>query len=284
MSWAAVARKDFQDAARSKALWGLTALFVLFMAGMAYVFTLLGNSAGGQAPPELESVGLLVFLVSPVTLLIPITALVIAHKAIAGEVESGSAKFLLSLPHTRRDAVVGKVVGRSAVMGVAVLVGLAVAAAVVLGLYDSFDATAYAGFSVLAVLLAVLYTAIGVGLSAATNDSGRATILAVGFYVVFEVAWGLVSSGIYYLLNGSFSPVGGATPPEWYLLLNRLPPTSAFSSAVFGFLPGDLGTVATLFPQNPPLYLSKWAAVATMLVWFVVVPAVGYWRFQAADL
>lgn len=284
MSWLAVARKDFQDAGRSKALWGLTALFVLFMAGMAYVFTLLGNSAGGQAPPELESVGLLFFLVSPVTLLIPITGLVIAHKAVAGEVESGSAKFLLSLPHTRRDAVVGKVVGRSAVMCVAVLVGLVVAAAVVLGLYDSFDAAAYAGFSVLALLLAALYTAIGVGLSSATKDSGRATILAAAFFVVFEVAWGLVSRGIYYLLNGSFSPPMGATPPEWFLLLDRIPPSAAFSSAVFGFLPGNAGTVASFFPQDVPFYLSKWAAVATMLLWFVAVPALGYLRFRAADL
>lgn len=282
MSWTAIARKDFQDAARSRALWALTALFVLFMAGMAYVFTLFRDSAGAGAPPELESVGLLFFLVSPVTLLIPITGLVVAHKAVAGEVESGSAKFLLSLPHTRRDAVVGKVVGRSAVMGAAVLVGLAVAAVVVLGLYDSFDATAYVGFSVLALLLAALYTAIGVGLSAATNSGSRATILAAGFFVVFEVAWGLVPTGIYYLLNNSFGPSG--VPPEWYLLLNRIPPSAAFSSAVFGFLPGDAGTVANFFPQDVPFYLSKWAAVATMLLWFVVVPAVGYWRFRAADL
>jgi ABC-2 type transport system permease protein len=278
MSWSAVARKDFQDAARSKALWGLTALFVLFMAGVAYVFTLLGQQSGG----ELESVGLLVFLVNPVTLLIPITGLVVAHKAIAGEVESGSAKFLLSLPHTRRDVLVGKVVGRGAVMGLAVLAGLVVAAAVVVALYDAFDPMAYLGFSALAVLLAVMYTAIGVGLSAVTKDSGRATILAAGFYVVFEVAWSLVSSGIYYLLNGSFFPT--TAPPEWYLLMNRVPPAAAFSNAVFGFLPGELGTIGQLFPQNPPIYLSKWAAVLTLFVWLVAVPAVGYWRFEAADL
>jgi len=282
MSWTAIARKDFQDAARSRALWGLTALFVLFMAGMAWVFTLFRDSAGAGAPPELESVGLLFFLVSPVTLLIPITGLVVAHKAIAGEIESGSVKFLLSLPHTRRDAVVGKVAGRSAVMSAAVLVGLVVAAVVVLATYDSFDATAYVGFSVLAVLLAALYTAVGVGLSAFTKDGGRATILAIGFYVVFDLVWGVVPMGVNYLLNNSFVPSGA--PPEWYLLLNRVPPSSAFSSAVFGFLPGNSPAVAQYFPQDVPFYLSKWAAVATMLLWFVVVPALGYWRFQAADL
>ncbi|SEW16503.1 ABC transporter permease [Halobacterium jilantaiense] len=278
MSWTAIARKDFQDASRSKALWALTALFVLFMAGMAYVFTLVGDAGAG----ELDTVRLLSFLIGPVTLLIPLTALVMAHKAVASEVESGSAKFLLSLPHTRRDTVVGKVVGRSAVMGVAVLVGLVVAAIVVLGLYDAFDAMAYLGFSVLSLLLAAVFTAIGVGLSAMTKDTGRATILAAGFYIVFEVIWGVVSMGIHYLLNGSFFPMG--TPPDWYLLLNRIPPSSAFTTAVYRLLPGDYGVMASYFPDSAPFFLSEWAALVILLAWLVAVPAIGYWRFQAADL
>jgi len=189
MSWSVIAKKDFRDAGRSKALWALTALFVLFMAGMAYVYTLV-QSGGPAGAGELGSLGLIFFLISPVTLLIPLTALVMAHKSIAGEVESGSAKFLLSLPHPRRDAIIGKVVGRGAVMGVAVLVGLVVAAVVTVALYDSFDTMAYLGFAVLTVFLAVMYTAIGVGLSATTKDGGRATILVAGFYVFFELAWG----------------------------------------------------------------------------------------------
>lgn len=280
MTWSVIAKKDFRDASRSKALWGLTLLFVLFMAGAAYAYTLIQNSAGAGA--EVQSLGLIFFLISPVTILVPITGLVMAHKSIAGEVDTGSAKFLLSLPHTRRDAVVGKVVGRSAVLGVSVLVGFVVAAIVTVALYDTFDAAAFAAFAALTLLLTVMYTAIGVGLSASTKDSGRATILALGFYVVFELAWGLLVTGIYYLLNGSLGPTG--VPPEWYLLLNRVPPTAAFSSAVFQFLPGNAGTIAQLFPQNVPIYLSEWAALVMMLLWFVVVPLVGYRVFKRADL
>ncbi|MFB6071737.1 MAG: ABC transporter permease [Halobacterium sp.] len=284
MTWNVVAKKDFRDASRSKALWALTALFVLFMGGMAYVYTLVQGSSAPSGTEELESLGLIFFLISPVTLLIPLTALVMAHKSIAGEIESGSAKFLLSLPHTRRDALLGKVVGRGAVLGVSVLVGLAVAAVVTLALYDSFDATAYLAFAALTLLLTVMYTAIGVGLSATTKDGGRATILVAGFFIVFEVAWGLIPTGLYYLLNGTFGPGANATPPEWYLLLNRVPPSSAFSSAVFQFLPGNAGTLSAYFPQGAPVYLSEWGALATMLLWLVVVPLVGYRVFDRADL
>jgi len=282
MSWAAVARKDFQDAARSKALWALTALFVLFMAGAAYVYTLFQN--GAQGGGQLETVGLIFFLLGPVTLLVPLTALVMSHKAIVGEVESGSAKFLLSLPHTRRDAVLGKVAGRSAVLGVSVVAGLVVAAVVTVAFYDTFDATAFLGFAALTALLAVLYTAVGVGISAVTKSSGRATILAAGFFVVFELAWGAVVSGVHYLLNGSFRPDPTTRPPNWYLFLNRIQPSSAFSDAVLQFLPGNATIVSQLFPQDPPVYLSKWAALATMVAWLVVVPVVGYVVFERADL
>jgi len=95
---------------------------------------------------------------------------------------------------------------------------------------------------------------------------------------------GLVPTGVYYLLNNSFAPGPNTVPPDWYLLLNRLPPSSAFSSAVFQFLPGNAGNIAQYFPQSPPIHLSKWAALAMMVVWFVVVPLVGYRVFERADL
>ena len=278
MSWSVVAKKDFRDASRSKALWALTALFVLFMAGAAYVYTLLQQS--GDA--EVQSLGLIFLLVSPVTILVPITALVMAHKSVAGEVDSGSAKFLLSLPHTRQDVVVGKVVGRTAVLGVSVVVGFLAAAVLTVALYDTFDAAAFVVFGLLTLLLAAVYTAIGVGLSASTKDAGRATILALGFYVVFELAWGLIPTGIYYLLEGSFAPTG--VPPEWYLALNQIPPSAAFSNALFGFLPETAGPLAQYFPQNVPIYLGKWAALVVLAFWLLVVPYVGYRVFRRADL
>jgi ABC-2 type transport system permease protein len=294
MSWTAIARKDFRDAARSRALWGLTTLFVLFMAGFAYLFTLLqGQTQGpgqGQSEAVLSSLDYVSFLLSPVALLVPITALVITHKSIAGEVESGSAKFLLSLPHTRRDAVAGKVVGRGSVLAVSIGIGLAAALVVVLALYDVFDAGVFLTFSVLTVLLGFAYTAVGVGLSATTKDSGRATILAAGFFIVFEVVWGFVPNVLYYLVEGSFSPpfaqaADGAPyldAPGWYFFVQRLAPSEAFSSAAQWFTDSS----ATLQPafETIPFYLTGWASLALLVAWVVVVPAAGFYVFSRADL
>ncbi|MFB6268796.1 MAG: ABC transporter permease [Halobacterium sp.] len=288
MSWAVVAKKDFRDAARSKALWGLTVLFVLFMAGFAYLYTLFQSSGEGDA--IISSLDYVSFLLSPAALLIPITALVVTHKALAGEVESGSVKFLLSLPHTRRDAVVGKVAGRGGVLAASILVGLAAALVVVLALYDVFDAGVFAVFAAFTLLLGVVYTAIGVGISASTKDSGRATILAAGFFVVFEVVWGFVPNILYYLTEGSFSPdivqPGNAAPyldaPGWFFFVQRLSPSSAFSTATQWFT-GSTATFMRPF-DTVPFYLTGWASLAILLAWLVAVPAVGYAVFSKADL
>ncbi|WP_336035805.1 ABC transporter permease [Halobacterium yunchengense] len=288
MSWAVVAKKDFRDAARSKALWGLTALFVLFMAGFAYLFTLFQTQDQGDT--VLSSLDYVSFLASPAALLIPITALVVTHKSLAGEVESGSAKFLLSLPHTRRDAVLGKVVGRGAVLAASILVGLLSALVVVLALYDVFDAAVFGTFAALTLLLGVVYTAVGVGISATTKDSGRATILAAGFFVVFEVVWGFVPNAVHYVVEGSFSPdvaqaADGAPyldAPGWFFFLQRLSPSTAFSTATQSFT----DSAASLLPayDTVPVYLTGWASLAILLAWLVVVPAVGYVAFSRADL
>lgn len=282
MSWTIVAKKDFRDALRSRMLWGLTALFVLFMGGIAYAYTLLLGQ-GGTGDPSVDTLGLITFLSSPVALLVPITGLVVGHKAIAGEVESGSAKLLLSLPHSRRDAVIGKVVGRTAVLSLSIIVGVIASALVVLALYDSFSPTSFAVFGLLSLLLGAVYTAIGVGISSLTNDSGRATIGAAGFFLVMEVLWGIVPMGVNYLLTGAFIPRG--TSPLWYAFLNRVAPSSAYSYALADFVPeASLGTAGAIGGTGDSILLTGGAMLAILLAWFVLTPLVGYLRLEGRDL
>jgi len=278
MSWSVVAKKDFRDASRSKALWGLTALFVLFLGGMAYLYTFLQGQSSGEA--VVSSLDYVSFLIGPAALLIPITALVITHKSVAGEVESGSAKLLLSLPHTRRDAVVGKVLGRGSVLAASILVGIVTALVVVLAFYDEFDPAVFLTFTALTLLLGLVYVAVGVGLSSSTKDSGRATILAAAFFIVFEVIWEVIPNAIYYLLEGSSATYMDA--PGWFFFVQRLSPSEAFSSATQWFT-GSTSTFPPVF-DTVPFYLTGWASLAILLAWLLVVPAIGYYVFKRADL
>lgn len=295
MSWLIVAGKDFRDAVRSRTLWALTAVYVLFMAGFAYLYTLFRNAgpppgAGGQDGAILEAADLVFFLLGPVALLIPLTALVIGYKSLAGEVESGSGKFLLSLPHTRRDAVVGKVVGRTGVLSLAILVGILVATVVIVALYDQLAVTTLVLFTGATLVLGAVYVSIAVGLSGLTNRTSRATVYAVGFFVVFEIIWDFVPNALYYLLEGSFFPpyvpgTGGVSAaPSWFHFVGMVSPTSAYTTLVQDFAGEATVSIAAAYPDGVPIYLTGWAAIVVLAAWAVVPVAVGYWRFREADL
>jgi len=295
MSWTIVARKDFRDAVRSRTLWALTAVYILFMAGFAYLFTLIQGTgappgSGQQEQAILEAADLVFFLLGPVALLIPLTALVIGYKSLAGEVESGSGKFLLSLPHTRLDAVIGKVVGRTGVLWLAILVGILVAMLVIVGLYDELAIATLGVFTAATLVLGAVYVSIAVGLSGLTNSTSRATVYAVSFFVVFEIVWDFVPNALYYVTDGSFFPpfVRGAPgvydAPSWYHFIGKLSPTSAYSTVVQDFAGEGTLSLAAAYPEGLPIYLTGYAGLAILLAWAVVPLGLGYWHFREADL
>ncbi|APW97841.1 ABC transporter [Halobiforma lacisalsi AJ5] len=109
MTWSTIAKKDFRDAVQSRALWALVAVFVLASVLSTYAYVeapeLLGSPGGATLG------GLIFFTIGLVGLFVPLAAIVVCYKSLAGERELGSIKLLLSLPTTRLDVFVGKVVG-----------------------------------------------------------------------------------------------------------------------------------------------------------------------------
>ncbi|SIQ80227.1 ABC-2 type transport system permease protein [Haladaptatus litoreus] len=280
MSWAVVARKDFQDARLSKTLWALSALFVLFAAGMAYIYAEL-PALGGEAG-ELSALGLMFFLAAPATLFVSITAVVVAAKSLAGERESGSMKLLLSYPHTRRDVVLGKVAGRAAVLALPIIVGFAVAAIVVLAKYATFTPVDYVVFVLLTVLYAFAYISLVVGLSATTGSGARATAMAIGLFVVLELLWDVVPLGALYLLEGRLVPI--QEYPNWALFLSGLTPSAAYTTAMGAVLPESPNAVLGIGSGDVPFYLADWFGLVLLVAWAVVPVSLGYLRFRGADL
>ncbi|MFC7235786.1 ABC transporter permease [Halosegnis marinus] len=274
MTWTVVARKDFADAVRSRALWGLTALFVLLMAGLAAVYRYVQVELAGAG--EVETLSLLVFLAGPATLFVAVATLVVCYKAVAGESESGSGKLLLGLPHTRRDVVVGKFVGRSAVLLSALAAGLLVALVVVVALYADFSATQYAAFAAVTALSALAYVGLYVGLSATTTSTSRATVLTVGAFLVVQLLWDVVALGI-----TVFGPdvVSAATAQRAAVFVSTLVPNGAYQLVV-----GAVAADGFLPAAGTPFYGEGWYGVVVLVVWAVVPAALGYLRYRTLDL
>ncbi|QLG49755.1 ABC transporter permease [Natrinema halophilum] len=280
MSSIIVAKKDFQDAVRSRALIGLTLLFALFTVGGSYLASEASSifgSGGGSS-----TLDLLIALQTPASYLVPIIALFVGYGAIAGERESGSLKFLLGLPHRRRDVVLGKILGRTGVVVVSILVGFAVGLVALFAFVGSVSLRYYVLFTLMTVLFAFVYVCIGVGLSSMTRSTTRAAAGAFGFIVLFKLLWGTIGLVLMHFIEGEML----AQPmPDWYLVFVSVPPDSAFNSATSALLNAtEFANTNGFSPENLPLIAEPWFGFVLLAAWALVPLGLGIWRFDSVDL
>ncbi|MCO8244440.1 ABC transporter permease subunit [Haladaptatus sp. AB643] len=294
MSWIVIARKDFEDAVRSKTLWVITVLFVVFTAGGLYGIQLAFEDLSANAAVR--------FLDVPAGLIVPLAAIVVAYLSIAGERESGSIKLLLGLPHSRLDLVLGKLVGRTAVVAVATVVAFASAAVVLVVYYGTFPVVKLLLMGLLTFLLGLVFVAIAIGLSAMTAKRSRAMAGAIGLFFLFELLWSIVTTGIALLFDLGTS---GGKFPAWYYLLQRLNPKNAYGIAAkivapmnkdYAITSNGSGNEAqqtteaaksmadTVIGGHVPFYLDNWFAFVILALWLVLPLAFGYWRFKRVDV
>lgn len=273
MSWTEIARKDFRDALRYRVLWALTALFVLLVGGLSYAFVTV-DSLGGQVS---GSLGFVVFLAGSSGLFVSITAILIGYKAIAGERESGTLKFVLGLPHTRRDVLLGKVVGRSAVLWVALLAGFAVAAVVQLALGASFEFAEFVTFTLVTMLFGAAFVTIAVSISSVTASSSRAAAAAVGLWILNQV-WSALALAALAIANGMSIPE--EPYPDWYHALSGIGPGPAYNNAAAFFLPEEIAGQL----QGTLGGLPEWYGLVVLALWLLVPLALGLYRFDRIDL
>jgi ABC-2 type transport system permease protein len=284
MSTLAVAKKDFKDAVRSRSLWGLTVLFFLLVSGIAVAYAQFDALSGGAQTPT----GLIFFIASAVGTYVSLAALLACFKSIVGERESGTVKVILSLPNSRQDVVFGKLLGRSAVLAIPVA-GTFVAGAVIGGiLMGEFAPTATVALAGMTLFFAFVYASIYVGISAMSASDTRVTLLAVGFFVVIEMLWNLVTLVVLFVTNGFAMPTG--TPPSWYFLLYQLPPSASFTTSLSAVIPDASDALASAgggIPtagQYDAFFATPWIGVVVLLLWAVIPLLIGYRRFTRADL
>ncbi|WP_114578663.1 ABC transporter permease subunit [Saliphagus sp. LR7] len=289
MTWLAVAKKDFRDAVQSRALWALVAVFVLLSMLSTYAFVEVPEMFGEPGGATFD--GLILFTVGLTGLFVPLAAIVVCYKSLAGERELGSIKLLLSLPTNRRDVFVGKVLGRAAVIIVGLGVGLLVGVGFGALLLDGIDIISALIFVLVTLVFAGIYAEIMVSISATTGSTSRATTLALGFFVVFELFWDVVPMAVLYVVEGFRLPT---QMPDWVFPVMQLSPSTAYFSSVTALLPGLTDTpgnvggtsagVEVSVTDADPFYLSPEIGLIVLLVWLIIPLVVGYWRFESSDL
>ncbi|MFA9425797.1 ABC transporter permease [Natronorubrum sp. A-ect3] len=284
-----VARKEFEDAGRSKLLWSLIGLLVGIV--------VIGYTAIWYTADDVTAAEVLGFLGFPLQTIVPIAALIAGYMAVVGERRSGSIKLLLGLPPNRSDIVFGKLLGRMAVVGTAVVLAFLVALVLGAAFFGSVPLADWVAFGAITLLFGVAFAGLAVGVSAGVSTRGKSMALVVGLYMLFVALWELVTAGPYYLLYDEGPPVEAET---WYLVLEQFNPMSAYTTLASNAIDGEVFpftfqygledfeasqlTPAERYAGDAPFYLQDWFGVVVLLFWLVVPVAIGYYRFRNTDL
>jgi len=270
MNWKPVARKDIQDAVRSRSLLLLTMGFVVLFV----VLALLAFRTGDREFGDILATAAGVF-----DILLPVVAFGVGYKAILGERQAGTLVLALALPHSRRDLVVGKFVGRALVLSVPVLIGLVVAGALALAAGGAVSGLGdYLAFGVVTLLYGLAFLGVALFLSIGTGSSRRATLGAIGLYIALVLAWGVLVDALVAIL---FRLQGSGTKPDWAVFLQFLSPANLYQFLLDGAEDVQSDIVGMV---DPPWFLTWWVAVVLLLAWMVVPVAIGTWRFERTEL
>ena len=137
-----------------------------------------------------------------------LTAILLAMGAVAGEVERGTAAFLLVKPATRLAFLAAKLVAVGATLGAAVILAVAGAAVYTAVLFEPLEAVGWVGLGGTLWLSLLAYAAITfLGSTVARSPAGGAAI-GVGGLMVLAVASAIPTVAPF--LPGGLAELGGA--------------------------------------------------------------------------
>jgi ABC-2 type transport system permease protein len=290
----AVAKKDFRDSVRSWLFWGLSVFFFALMAALA-------GFLSWASPNDFTTIDFISLVSQVCKLIIPLIALVLGWKSIAGERETGSIKILLSLPHSRKDVLLGKLLGRTAVLTLSLVIGFLIAMIAVAFAVSEFSLPAYLAFLVMTILYALAYMSIAVSLSSLTRSTTIAGAAMFGVFVLFYIIWNSIGTALRLLMNRGYiegvsytvtvagQQIQQERLPSWAQFVNMIDPGNAYQNTItiFSALSSDeIGTTIrdVAYPDGVPFFLQDWFSFVILLFWIAVPLAVALYRFDRVDI
>ena len=300
MSTMLVAKKDFEDALQERTLWALTAVIAIVTSVLAYSLVnvdllaifwpwFLTFFSGAQ----LQQMEFVQFYLGPAMIVIPLMALIISHKSLIGEIESGTMNFLFSVPLSRWHIYSGKFIGRVLVLAVALTIALIVTWIYVMFLGEDIQFSSFFMVLLASLMMGAAYVSIGFFVSAISRSQSRAVVYITGIYVFFQILLGWTNNVIHFFVHGSmFLPLvqdtgmAGGGPedgPGWYHFIPHIAPENAFQRIVLA-AQGVEPHHAPVFPEGEPYYLTPSFAVLILVFWMAVPLVLGYVWFNRMDI
>jgi ABC-2 type transport system permease protein len=272
-----LARSDFRNIRRSRLLQTTVGILI---AAFALVVLTQSVSDGQREQAALLAVGKLFGFTA---LLLPVVVVPLGALSITSERTSGSIKYLLALPNTRRSVFLSKVLSRSVLAVVGMLSASLVAGLLLLVKFGTVPTPEFPIFVGLMTYYGLVWTVASVAVSALSNSRSRALSGTLGLYFLFGVVWNFLPSFNSTMVTRFVVEelLNQPAAPNLYTVVELLSPTFAYVSASQAYV-FDVDLFGT--GGSTPAFFEPWVTLVLMTAWAVAVLAVGYVGFQRARI
>ncbi|HJO23153.1 MAG: ABC transporter permease subunit [Myxococcota bacterium] len=253
MSWwviRTVAKKEAKTNLRSPSFLSI-ALLLLILNFAVISFSVSFSGFEGQADPR----AMLLSLINLQMYIVPLLALIVSYDGLLRERELGTLDLLLSYPLEFSDMVIGKWLGFSAVLGLAIILGFLLPAYRMFG--SGIPPASIAGLVALSVWLGIVFNSLGLLFSSLSRDRTFVIASCIILWLFFVLLFDLGFVGLAIATDG----VATSAKISWVLLLS---PTDVFR----------LVSLMTLMPQDTSSFyglgvgaLQLPVGISMLLVW-----------------
>ncbi len=263
----AVVWKEILDKYRNRWIQISALALAVFTLAIAYFG---GSPAGVVGFKKFEAT--IVSLLSLITYMIPLIALLLGVGAIADEREKGTFEIILSSVLSSWDVWTGKFFGHSAVLILTILAGLSPALLLLMFRFGFQILPSLVIFTLSSILLGLSLLSLSFLLSSILEDKSKITTSAILLWVVLVILYDLSLLGLLILTKGMISK----TFFSFLLLTNPVDVFRMINLLSIGELKAMLGFVTV---EVPP-YIKPPVLWVVLVFWTVIPLMAGYKLFS----
>lgn len=218
-----IALKELRDGIRNR--W--IAATIILLGTLALALSLLGSAPTGSV--RASSLDIMVINLANLSVyLIPLIALMLSYDSLVAEFERGTMLLLLTYPIARWQVIIGKFIGHSLILFIAIFIGYGGAVLILLasGQADITGWQAYLSMMLSSLLLGCVFIALGYLLSILVKERATAAGSAIALWLIFVVLYDLLLFGLLLLDKQQLisqqllSILMLASPTDSYRLIN----------------------------------------------------------------
>ncbi len=265
-----ISQKEFMGRIKNISLF----ILIFILAVLSFAISYFGTSPSGLTGFRGVNVTI-ASLMSLSIYLIPLIALILSYDSITGEEEDRTMPLLLSSSASRGEIYLGKFIGLTIVIFIAIFIGYGISGIAILSTGNIGNIVSYFNFIFASILLGVSFLSIGLLVSSFTRSRTSSITISVFLWFFYVFIYDLLLVGILVATKGQLAFINN-TVIGGFMLVN---PTDVYRLFTISFIHGLKRYYGLTSIITGKFMLNHFLLIFTYIMWILMPMFLGMFIF-----